>query len=348
MSTEKTRPTIASTLFTLAEVDRKQRFELWRDSISCMFDVSAQRDVRENFDACIETTLFGSMILAHTSTLPQRWQRTEMNIARDGLDCYAIRLLERGQSEQHDHPGTNMTQRPGDILVADLGRISSSETSAFSNLTLVIPRPLLSAQLHRADDQHQRLLHRDDPFTALLRDHMLSLKQQLPRMSSEQVESLIPATTGLIAACLNNQPPGQSDNRYTRDICNREAIRRYIDHNLHDSALSPATVARAIGVSRSRLYQLTDELGGIASYIRERRLSHAFRQLVQSAGGRSISAIAMDCGFSSSSDFSRSFKRRFGLTAREVQRQADEHKRSASQAGPVDRQYERWVELLTR
>lgn len=57
------------------------------------------------------------------------------------------------------------------------------------------------------------------------------------------------------------------------------AIERYIDRHLHDRQLNRAALARAFGRSRSRLYQLFREHGGVDHYLRERRLGRCFREL---------------------------------------------------------------------
>ena len=57
----------------------------------------------------------------------------------------------------------------------------------------------------------------------------------------------------------------------------------------------------------------------VGRYLREQRLLRAYQLLTGPfAGGRSITAIAYECGFNDLSYFNRSFRRRFGLTPTEA------------------------------
>lgn len=61
----------------------------------------------------------------------------------------------------------------------------------------------------------------------------------------------------------------------------------------------------------------------IGRYLLEARLRRAHRLLTGPfAAGRSITAIAYECGFNDLSYFNRSFRRRFGLTPTEARAQA--------------------------
>jgi AraC-like DNA-binding protein len=82
-------------------------------------------------------------------------------------------------------------------------------------------------------------------------------------------------------------------------------------------------------MSRSNLYRLFEDIGGVARYIQRERLLEAHAVLSDSASRQSISAIAEDLCFADPSAFSRTFKREFGYSPTEV--------RSAALAGLVPR-----------
>lgn len=99
----------------------------------------------------------------------------------------------------------------------------------------------------------------------------------------------------------------------------------FIRQHLGDPSLSPASVASAIGVSRRSLYQLFAAEGQtVAEFIIEARLDLAHRQLRDGrASERSITQVALACGFKSPAHFSRRFTDRFGQAPREVRNQTD-------------------------
>jgi AraC-like DNA-binding protein len=78
-------------------------------------------------------------------------------------------------------------------------------------------------------------------------------------------------------------------------------------------------------MSRSSLYRLFEDIGGVARYIQSQRLLEAHAVLSDPATTKSISAIAEDLCFADASSFSRVFRREFGHSPGEV--------RSAALAG---------------
>ncbi len=87
----------------------------------------------------------------------------------------------------------------------------------------------------------------------------------------------------------------------------------YIVRNL-DGALRLEEVARAARFSPFHFHRVFRALLGetLNQFVKRQRLERALF-LMSHAPNRSLTVIALDCGFSSSSDFSRSFKQRYGV-----------------------------------
>lgn len=94
-----------------------------------------------------------------------------------------------------------------------------------------------------------------------------------------------------------------------------QSVNRAIDHitrNL-DGGLSLEEIARAAGFSPFHFHRVFKSLVGetLAQFVKRQRLERAL-YLMTHAPKRSLTDIALECGFASSSDFSRSFKQRYG------------------------------------
>ena len=113
------------------------------------------------------------------------------------------------------------------------------------------------------------------------------------------------------------------------DLGRKERVRRAVRRHLRTPTLGPRTLGRLTGMSRSNLYRLFEDIGGVARYIQRERLLEAHAVLSDSASTQSISAIAEDLCFTDPSAFSRTFKREFGYSPTGV--------RSAALAGLVPR-----------
>ena len=338
-------------VFSVENLPVRERYALWRDSISCIFEVDASREARgERFSASVDAHMLGSLMLARTTTLEQRWHRSPGVIARDGMDHYMIQLFEKGQMyARHDHGETEVPE--GSLVVFDLAEKMTSQTDNFTNLSLIVPRQMISGMLKQPNGQHMRALSGEEPMVALLRDHLLSLKRLAGRMTAAQAAEAASATAGLVAACLNGSVEDITVGEARPTLRDSLVIRRskdFIDQHLSDPDLTPDMVAKAVGVSRANLYRLFQPQGGVSNYIRDRRLRSALLALGDpSQRDRPIYDIALDYGFTSNPVFTRSFRQRYGITPRDVRYGgAVAVQESRELADAVDRRYEQWLNRL--
>jgi AraC-like DNA-binding protein len=96
--------------------------------------------------------------------------------------------------------------------------------------------------------------------------------------------------------------------------------RRFIISNILSPDLTVDALCRELGTSRTRLYELFEAHGGVATYIRRRRLLAAHAMLTDPSETRKIGAIGMAIGFDSAANFSRAFTQHFGYSPSTVQK----------------------------
>lgn len=98
-----------------------------------------------------------------------------------------------------------------------------------------------------------------------------------------------------------------------------QRVNRAIDHIVHNLArpLPLGEVAEAACFSPFHFHRVFKLLVGetLNHFVKRLRLERAL-YLMSHAPGRSLTDVALSCGFSSSSDFSRSFKQHYGLAPR--------------------------------
>lgn len=103
-----------------------------------------------------------------------------------------------------------------------------------------------------------------------------------------------------------------------------DRIREYVEQRLHDPDLSLDTIARDLNASKRSLHRAVSELeGSIHNLIWHARLERCREALGDpSKSHESIANIAQSWGFKNSTHFSRAFRTRFGMSAREARRAA--------------------------
>lgn len=348
MNSAATTGRLPASHFDTAAVPAPERFQVWRESMGVLFDVHQDtRRTERLFDSRLTGYRLDSLMLARCASGLQAFERPSLKIAGDGLDHYLIQIFLRGQCTSAR--GRNETVvRAGDIWVIDLAADYTAHTSDFENLTLVVPRSLMSGNLLRPDDQHRRLIPGDQPLAYLFKQMIFGFFDTAPDMTLGDGLLSVSPMLRMAEALLGS---GEGGNRAdvdgnTLDQALLVGIKRYIDDNLRNPGLRPEIIATSLGISRSRLYRLFEPLGGVAAYIRSRRLRGSAHDLLDPAqANRRIYEIAFDWGFEREGDYSRAFRRQYGISprdARVVGGLCALHE--GSLRGPFgDRTYESWL-----
>lgn len=297
----------------------RDRFDAWRSNVADLFDVVPAHDgASAPFAGRFCSHQADGLLLISAAFDGQRFRRDPATIARSGLDHYFIQLYRRG-----GYRGTvgkrDVIMRAGDIEILDLSQPLQTEARAATTVAVVVPRPLLDGRLHGCADLHGLVLRGGQSgLSGLLADHLCALARLADRTQVDEAPDLARATLDMIAACL--RPSANTLEQAGPQIAAAQlrAIKRHIDENLGGDLSAGALCAR-FHVSRSSLYRLFEPLGGVAHYVQDRRLSHAFVALGDVANAhRRIADITFDCGFASEAHFSRAFRRTFGVSPRDV------------------------------
>jgi AraC-like DNA-binding protein len=122
----------------------------------------------------------------------------------------------------------------------------------------------------------------------------------------------------ILAACLCPSREAVQRARAPIELALLAQARRYVEPHVHQRDLTPERIGHAIGVSRSTLYTLFEPHGGVAAYIRSRRLARIHALLSDPHNRESIRDLAMRHGFVSEAHFSRAFRQAYGYPPREV------------------------------
>src|SRR5699024_2851857 len=111
----------------------------------------------------------------------------------------------------------------------------------------------------------------------------------------------------------------------------REVV-SYIEDHLDDPGLGVDRLQSAFCVSRATLYRMFSEIGGVARFIRRRRLLAA-RQYLRRRPDLGITWLLYELGFGSERQFQRAFQAEFGVSPSEWR----ERCKAAQEASPGER-----------
>ena len=94
----------------------------------------------------------------------------------------------------------------------------------------------------------------------------------------------------------------------------RIQLRAEIENTLGSPSLSVARLSRTLGVSRSTLYRLLQDEGGVQAYVRTRRLARIAEALRRPDDRAPLSVLAERWGFCDAAYLGRAFREAYGMT----------------------------------
>ena len=147
---------------------------------------------------------------------------------------------------------------------------------------------------------------------------MILLWRRLPDMTEADFSGLAKSIGAVVAVAAAPSADRMAIAKPLIDRSRKERVRQVVRQELRTPTLTPKTLGRLVGMSRSNLYRLFEDTGGIARCIQRERLLEARAILIDPASTQTASVIAEDLCFADASGFGRAFKREFGYTPREA------------------------------
>jgi len=309
--------------FSTASLEPAHQFDAWHEKCGGFMELIAPLSHGVGYQGQCTAWKLGPFVLTSVTAQAARYRRSRVQIRRDAIDHWVIKLSRRGMN--HMWTASDFATIPTGLpFVYSLANTFEGERSDLEWVSLFVPRdmfpglaPVIDRSLHIPLAGSLGLLlgrYLDSLDTQLLHDTM---EAELPR--------LVAATRAMVAACI---VPSREDAVPLLEHGRLERVRRAIRQNLRSPTLTPKRLCRLVGMSRSQLYRLFEPMGGVASYIQAERLREAYRALANPDILRGIHEVAEDLGFFDASAFSRTFRREYGCAPSEV--------RAAALAGASD------------
>ena len=299
-----------------------QRLGLWGERLSRMCgSLQLQGDTGNSIDGRIEAITLGRLKLCrivaspHRVTLPPQWA------APDRHAVIKVLLQLRGNSV-FEQDRQRLIVRPGDCIAYDVSRPHAIVNSTLTeHLVVVIPKDLAAGHdLHLTDLQSQRFSSRTG-IGHVTRELVQTMLDQSGAGDSEH--------DGAIAdLMLRSLRLSLAQTKSHSLLSAQESLLRqahtYIDAHLREPNLDVERIAVALGCSKRYLHMAFAAAGtSVEKHIWSSRLEQCRQALLNTSGTSSLTELAFSWGFSSSSHFSRVFKRRYGFAPSALLRNLD-------------------------
>jgi AraC-like DNA-binding protein len=289
-----------------------ERYASWRAadvaSLTRRFDTVPD----EPFAVEMDWLDLGTIGLGSARITAQDWHRRADNVRRDDNDDLVVSIRHRGAAFC-DMNGRDVTAPVGSIVLSDMSQVQGHYSEASFTTGFALPRALaeqiLPASVRRL---HGHVIPPEQ--AALLASHVITLRESarhLPASSAPIIaRTIFDLFTVSLAASFGEQPADVEQQDRARVVQLRDTIERH----LGSPSLNTARLSRIMGVSRSTLYRLMQDQGGVQAYIRARRLARIAESLRDPADRQTIAALAERWGFCDAAYLGRAFREGYGIT----------------------------------
>ncbi len=304
----------------------QRRFAAWQDAIIESFGPMAVTSTSSAFYGRLRSENRGTWRLHLLHYQGQQLQRSRRDVDLLDSDYYTLTCPFSGRLRVN-HDNRDLVLDPGHIYLFNHAvPYSGVPDSEYGTVSVAFPAAALRQRERRPQPLY--VLRRDDPrqagSVALLESFGQAFAGGFSSWSETQFNCLSEQMLDLIALLVlepTHAAQGEGDTRFRH----LHRARHFIASHLHDPALTPASVASGCGLSLSYLYEVfrANDLS-VEQHILQVRLERCYA-LLQRPQHRhlSITSVAYMCGFSHPSHLSRSFRRRYGISPRDVRTSAD-------------------------
>ncbi|WP_426701644.1 helix-turn-helix domain-containing protein [Rhodanobacter sp. Col0626] len=298
-------------MFNTALMEPRLRTRAFRQWISSVADIHATDN--KPMDVSIAAYDLGELIIARSSTSSARYCRDERVMERSEFnDRLLLRLSQGGEVRGNFGKDSCLQIKTGDIYLSDLSQPVDLLVDNGKHVNLLVPRRLLGESVRPL---HGQILRKEHLPCRMLTQHLLRLVEMLPSLDNAHTPVVAQATIGVMKRCFQIAMREHGSHLWSERV--RARMLAYIDAQIGDAELSAATLQGRFRISRTQLYRLFADLGGIQHHIRERRLEAAFRAL-RDHPEQTISEVIFQYGFTNERQFQRAFRSHYGMTATEA------------------------------
>ena len=297
----------------------------WRDRVCHVVDVLPSRsNLKQPFSGSIDRYQVGDLMFTDCQSDSLRLERSLTRISRDRNRDFVFHVFLEGSVDDVVTCAQARRSKPtsGKLLVLDLNRPFRMHRHACRMFSLFVPVELLKHTLADPEALHGRIIDDDSPLTSLLIAHLATLAGSIETMTHDDAASAIRDGASMLTAAFGKQAGLHGNARAAARAAMLRQARRYVQAHVHETDLLPEKVCAALSLPRRSLYRLFEHEGGLNAYIRHAKLRCAADELKRYTA-IPVAQIAYGLGFKSPSDFTRAFRRSFGMSPQEFRMQSN-------------------------
>lgn len=307
--------TIPSLTFSTESFRSHEQFDAWCEFSKGMADLQPAAPRSEGFRARSELYQLGSTFLTNYSLPSLRVDYGHHAVRRSRLDHWCFGVMTQGRLSV-DSGTRGFGAATGDMALYSYAMPFSGKMDVAEYSSLFFSRDEFWDIADELDRASQLLVK--GPMSHIVADFLLSVKNRAGHLTVADAAAVNAAFGALVRAMVRQTPATLEAARTSIAAIQFDRVRRFIAENLKSPDLTPDTICARLGVSRRKLYYLFQRHGGVAAFIRNRRLAACYEALTKSCERKLVGRVAGEYGFANASAFSRQFQQRYGFSPHEA------------------------------
>ncbi|MBO1267922.1 helix-turn-helix domain-containing protein [Arthrobacter cavernae] len=299
-------------------------FDHWRHLVAESFvPLAAETDRPDTFHGRMRSRVLDRMCIVEVSASGHSVHRTPALVARPGQRYFKLNLQLEGTGLLIQD-NREAVLRPGDLAIYDTNR---PYTLAFEEqarvMVVMFPHDALTLPPDYVGQLSAIRLACGSGVAGVVGPFIAQLAANPGLLGGPSGSRLAANALDLVSTMLHSELDIAGDSLKPQVVL-ATSVREYIEANLADPQLSPASIAAAHFISTRHLHNIFHESGAtVASWIRSQRLERIRRELRDPLHtGTAVGAVAARWGFLDAAHFSRSFRDAFGVSPSDWRRGA--------------------------
>ena len=279
----------------------------------------------QSFDARIDLGQLDKIRLATIASKELQVIRNRGHIAQ-AIDNYYLVKFQLSGTSLVRHRNREAQLKAGDFVIcSSCDPYELYFPEPYSQAILSIPQIQLNDLVPNPEQYLGQTMLGNDPVNGMLSQFVLSLTECIDHLAPAALRRIEANVLDLLITSLEAQSSPEIAQAETVQQEHLARIKQYIALHLHDSRLSPDTIAQAQGIGTRYLHMLfKHEPLSVSRYILSKRLEACCRVLANPKSKNvSTTDIAYECGFNDVSHFHRCFKSHYGMTPRQYRLQVN-------------------------
>lgn len=309
---------------TTTGIEPASRSRHWHETIARTYfplDLTFKRP--ESFEGELKSWTLGDLSLSRLVSKPLSYRRLPKHLTQARDEEYLITVPVRSEV-YFSQCGKDVTCNPGGFILE-----RSHEPYEFSHdddnclWVLKVSDKVLGGRIRAPGRFCSMQFDAGNGAGGLFTDMLQHIPSRIENLTEAARTTVGSQLIDLLVLAVENDERTLTSGRSSVRMAHLTRIEQFIRANLSGPRLSPEQIAAGCGISTRYMHEVfRDTNQTVSQWIRDQRLAACQQELGDPGNQRTIAEIAYANGFSDQAQFSRTFRRHFGMSPKDYRIQS--------------------------